>query len=182
MRLKGDLCTQVRGRGPGTARAEEVRFRDITVGQLRDPVGETGRRGGGWAGRPGIPDLGVGAGRGTGSGPTNQVYRAPRWGLPSFPSQGHLAWVWDTSTSSSASQALAPASSSPVFQAVKARGLWHTGFQTASFLPTLAAVPAPSVCLPLLWDWDLTCWRGPLPGLQSHQLEALPSPPESWGG
>ena len=118
------MCTQVRGRGPGAAGAEEVRFRDITVGQLGDLSGGKGRRGlGGRQAVRGFPTRG----RGPGQVPPTKCGRAPKVrGLRathpalgasfSFPTPGHLAWVWDTSTSTSASQALAPASSSPVFQ------------------------------------------------------------------
>lgn len=130
------MCTQVRGRGPGAAGAEEVRFRDITVGQLRDLSGGNGPAG--WGSRQavrGFPTRGWGLGRALGQVPPTKCGRAPKvrgrrathptlGASFSFPTPGHLAWVWDTSTSTSASQALAPAFSSPVFQAGQSQRTW----------------------------------------------------------
>lgn len=73
-----------------------------------------------------------------------------RWGLPS-PFPPRAIWL-GSGTLPPPPQLPRPWHLLPApqfFKRVKAREFWHTGFQT------LAAVPAPSVCLPLPWDGDL---------------------------
>ena len=165
------MCKQVRRRGPG-----EVRFGDITVGQLRGPVGETGRRGG--VGQA-VRDSRLGGG-----GWARHWVRSHQPSVTEPHAGGfllsHPGAIWlGSGTLPPTAQLPRPWHLLPApqfFKRVKARGLWHTGFQTTSFL-SYPGCGAPTICL------------SPSPlGLgshlleRSHQPEALPSPPESWGG